>query len=224
MDKRNKQWAENLAREKYEEYASQYEIRDSRLRERLMPCLTRFYEGRFSGQKQTLREIVQDSGLGKTQFGRILRKLGEEPDFKTPRKKSLTSEQKKTLELAATTPFSNADISYFLNLNRGTVDSHYGKKRVIRGGLKKQRIIHFGTPEKNGGAGKGKQLTYSLASKILQRMDDGISGQEIMRTLGILDLVYDYVEENRVDIKHFITYFLRKIFPDKNPEKPYRTW
>lgn len=179
----------------------------------LFTLFKKYSDMKREGKKLSLEELGKDQNMWPAMVGRILKKVEEEPLFGARERKVITKEKKEALNRINKIKMNCTDIIYFLGLNQWNVYAYFNKhpKKKSRTRINKC-IVDFG---------KGKKLTYRLASKIYEAQDLEFSKKDIIYLLDIPEKIVDYAQEHRKTIAYEIIDALKVLYPKKIMTKPY---
>ncbi len=200
------QWAEKQAL-KYKTSLKNLECPDSIPIQKLIKLFETYQRAEQSGERVSLKELGDESGMSHVHVSRILSRVGLESFFwKCEHKPRLTSEQKRTIRSLA---MNSRDISFFSGYSQPTIS----KINSLYSG----RIL-----EKFGGKFGGKTiLNYRIASQVYEAQDAGFNEPEICELLDRDERVIQYAIEHRPKVEKTIIKAIRVFHPDKKVNKPY---
>ncbi len=195
--------------QKVQEYRGSYPKSNLPL-DGLYTFFSRYCEAQRKGEKHSIVELCDGTGLDPTTAGRVLSVVGLLPLYGTRERHALPKHKKEAIKRIALFPASALDIGYFLGVPKHSVDAHRGIK--VRG--QESRAFPRIT---------GISLTYRLASQIYEAKDLGFSDLETAELLDIQQEHIDYVRKDK-SLKTEIRTIIKTLYPRRKISKPYTTF
>ncbi len=189
--------------------------------EKMVRLFKAYDEARSKGERLSIYQLAEISGLFFVRAGEILRKVGLKSMYHPyiPKKKKnvrniLGEERRESIKRAFYTDMTIKDLSYFLGLPFWTIKYHF--QLLGKRGDKTIWIFQAGFA-----CSSEDRLDYRRASKIYEAIYAGFSSEEICEYAEVSDRARQYAIENRKGIEEKIVMTLREIFKDESIDKPY---
>ncbi|MCH8003965.1 MAG: hypothetical protein IH934_05025 [Nanoarchaeota archaeon] len=180
----------------------------------LISLFEKYKEIKDRGDRKSLKELTEGSGLMFTVVGRILDYVSLEPFYPSKTIHKTPAEKMQAIQRGFNIDMSGSDIAYFIGLPRHVVSQNF-LAIGNRTGIKRRMInnyINFGHE---------KKLTLRLQSQIYKAFDADFTRNEISQLLDTKLEFVNYAIMQRYVLEPKIIGDLRILFSDNSISRPY---
>ncbi|MBI2629229.1 hypothetical protein HYW74_04045 [Candidatus Pacearchaeota archaeon] len=206
MAERELGWAYRKALEY--DFSRKFEVPNSIPLNKLITLFELYKSARDNGQKLSLEEISDITGINYKSLGIILKRVKEGPLNGSRNRRRNTSKNTK----------EQIRRSFNLGISAGDVGHFIGVPEYI---VSQQWISMMGKGHKPHCIYGNRQLTYHAASQVYQAVDLGFNEKEIHELLGINEKEIPHIIKRRQEIEPVIIKSLAVLYPNRKTDKPY---
>jgi len=180
------------------EYDLKRKIRGNKIPlENLIELFQAYERANHNGQKLSLEELGDISGISLMSSKRILKTAGLKPMYGSWNKKSIPESKKQSIRKAFYLDLPVSDIADILNVPSPVINQTWCNMRKTQDEpqIKNNWIKRFELGSSN------RTLTYRLANKIYEEQDLGFNGEEIDELLDTTEEVRTYALSHKESIE-----------------------
>lgn len=185
---------------------------------KLMALFEIYYSAKKRGERYSLAELHEKSGVSTMSISHILECAGEEPMYGSRQRTPLKSWQIRTIDRLYREPYASVTVAYFLGVAPHSVQQRWRTKTNKKRQPSSTVLTSFFL------RGGSDVLTLVNASEIYEAYDAGITSlKDIALLMGKTTLSVQYALDKRPEIQEKLVAIIRKIYDDPCYDKPYIT-